>query len=163
MSTRAQLEELLAAQRVQRAYSPIHHKRGRSLVGALWVIVILLASGAAMFFAVIMTTPETDVEVTTLSSVSAYDPIPISPSEALPIPQVDRQVCTEVPNGRLHVRFTAGNSGEVRGYLAEGETVQIALDPAGELASQIIKDSLWVRISFPIAGWVNAHYLCKLE
>lgn len=61
------------------------------------------------------------------------------------------------------MRFTAGNGGEVRGYLTEGEPVQVALDPAGELESQIIKDNLWIRISFPVAGWVNAHYICELE
>ena len=31
------------------------------------------------------------------------------------------------------------------------------------LDTQIIKDSLWIRISFPVAGWVNAHYICELE
>ena len=68
-------------------------------------------------------------------------------------------VCTDIPNGRLHVRFAAGEGSEVRGYLAEGETVQLALEPAGE----VIQGELWQYISSPIAGWVNARYLCKSE
>jgi hypothetical protein len=66
-------------------------------------------------------------------------------------------VCTDIPNGRLHVRFAAGEKNEVRGYLAEGETVQTALDPNREM----IQGDLWLHISSPIAGWVNARYLCK--
>lgn len=165
MSTRAQLEGILAAKRTQRAHSPIHRKKGRGLVSALTVIAILFVSGAAVFFAIKMTSPKTDVLATTSpsSSVSISVSATNSPSEAVPTKQVARQVCTEIPDGRLHVRFTAGNGGEVRGYLTEGEPVQVALDLAGELESQIIKDSLWIRISFPVAGWVNAHYICELE
>jgi len=163
MSTRAQLEELLASQRAQRAYSPIHRKRGRGIVRALAIIVILLVSGAAMFFAIYMTSPKMGMETTTASLGSIDAPILISPSESVPVKQVARQVCTNIPDGRLHVRFTAGDGSEVRGYLAEGEPVLVTLDPARELNSQIIKDSLWIRISFPITGWVNAHYICELE
>jgi hypothetical protein len=53
------------------------------------------------------------------------------------------------------VRFAAGEGSEVRGYLAEGETVQFTTD------SQTIRGELWLRLSAPIAGWVNAHYLCE--
>ncbi len=82
MSTRAQLEEILAAKRTQRAYSPIHRKRGRGLVSALTVIAILFISGAAVFFAIKMTSPKTDVLATTSpsSSVSASVTATISPS-----------------------------------------------------------------------------------
>ena len=66
-------------------------------------------------------------------------------------------VCTNIPDGRLHVRFAAGEGSEVRGYLAESETVQFALDSDNE----VIQGELWLRISSPIAGWVNARYLCK--
>jgi len=165
MSTRAQLEEILAAKRTQRAHSPIHRKRGRGLVSALTVIAILFVSGAAVFFAIKMTSPKTDVLATTSpsSSVSVSVSATISPSETVPTKQVARQVCTEIPDGRLHVRFTAGNGGEVRGYLIEGEPVQVALDPAGELDTQIIKDSLWLHITSPVAGWVNAVYICKVQ
>ena len=71
MTTRKQLEEILAVQRVQRAHSSANllRKRGRDLVGALAVIVILIASGAAMFFAVQMTTPK--MNVTAVASPAA--------------------------------------------------------------------------------------------
>ena len=68
-------------------------------------------------------------------------------------------VCTDIPDGRLHVRFAAGPGSEVRGYLAEGETVQVALEPNSEM----IQDELWLLISYPVAGWVNPRYLCNLE
>ena len=72
---------------------------------------------------------------------------------------VAMMVCTDIPNGRLHVRFAAGEGSEVRGYLADGETVQLAL----ELAGEVIQGQQWQRISAPIAGWVNARYLCNSE
>lgn len=161
MSTRAQLEETLAAQRARmlrvRPPAPPLHERGRDLVGGLAVIAILVVSGAAMFFAVDLTTPKTDVTATTSPSASP------SASTTAPATPVAMQVCTNIPDGRLHVRFAAGGGSEVRGYLAEGETVQIALASDDELNSQMIQGDLWLRISSPIAGWVNARYLCKSE
>ena len=156
MTTRKQLEEILAAQRAQRAHSPANRKRGRDLVSALAVIVILIASGAAMFFAVQLTTPKTDA--ITLASPSA-SPAQSATSTTIMATPVAMMVCTDIPNGRLHVRFAAGEGSEVRGYLAEGETVQLALEPD----NQMIQDELWQYISSPIAGWVNARYLCKSE
>ena len=73
------------------------------------------------------------------------------------------RVCTDIPDGRLHVRFSSGDGSEVRGYLAEGEAVQIALDPAGAPDSQTIRSELWLNILSPVEGWVNARYLCKSE
>jgi hypothetical protein len=72
---------------------------------------------------------------------------------------VAMKVCTDIPDGRLHVRFAAGDGSEVRGYLAEGEVIQVAIDSADAR----IQDEVWKRISFPIVGWVNARYLCKSE
>ncbi len=69
------------------------------------------------------------------------------------------QICTHIPNGRLHVRFEAGDGSEVRGYLAEGETVQLAPDPDGET----IQGELWLPIAYPIVGWVNARFVCTQE
>ena len=158
MTTRKKLEEILAAQRVQRAHSSakLLRKRGRDLVGALAVIVILIASGAAMFFAVQMTTPKTIA--TAVSSPSA-SPAPSTTYTTIMATPVAMMVCTDIPNGRLHVRFAAGEGSEVRGYLADGETVQLAL----ELAGEVIQGQQWQRISAPIAGWVNARYLCNSE
>ena len=159
MKTRAQLEEILAQQRAHRAISPVPRKRGKDLLGVLAVIIILAGSAAALFFAVDLTTPKTDGTATVLPS-----PIP-SPSASLPASTpttfvatpVAMKVCTDIPDGRLHVRFTAGEGSEVRGYLAEGEAVQIAPD------TQMIRSEAWQRILSPVAGWVNARYLCKSE
>ncbi len=154
MTTRKQLEEILAAQRAQRTHSPATRKIGRDLLSVLAVIVILIVSGAAMFFAVQLTTPKTDAIA--LASPSA-SPAPSATSTTIMATPVAMMVCTDIPNGRLHVRFAAGEGSEVRGYLAEGETVQLALEPN----NQMIQAELWQRISSPIAGWVNARYLCK--
>lgn len=156
MATRAQLEQILAAQRAQRAHSPATRKRGRNLVGALAVIAILVASGAVMFFAVNMTTPKTDATVT--ASPSAF-PLPSSTSTTIMATPVAMMVCTDITDGRLHVRFAAGEDSEVRGYLAEGETVQVALITIHEM----IQGDLWLLISSPVAGWVNARYLCESD
>ena len=158
MTTRAQLEEILAAQRAHRMISPAPRGRGRGLISALAVIAILTASGAAMFFAVQLTTPK--ASATTTASPSVY--VTSSPTTA-PATPVTLKVCTDIPEGRLHVRFAAGDGSEVRGYLAEGEAVQVALASDGELDSQMIQGSQWLRLSSPVAGWVNARYLCKSE
>jgi len=166
MKSRAELEEILAAQRAnRRILSPVPtlRKRGRDLLGALAVIVILVASGVAMFFAVQWTTPKPVSTETTSPSVSPLTSTSTNISPTFMATPVAMKVCTDIPDGRLHVRFAAGDGSEVRGYLTEGEAVQIALDPNSELDSQIIKGNLWVRISFPVAGWVNARYLCKSE
>ncbi len=152
MATRAQLEQILAAQRAQRAHSPATRKRGRNLVGALAIIAILVASGAVMFFAINMTTPKTDAT----ASPSAF-PLPSVTSTTIMATPVAMMVCTDIPDGRLHVRFAAGEDSEVRGYLAESETVQLAIDSDNE----VIQGELWLRISSPVAGWVNARFLCK--
>jgi hypothetical protein len=156
MTTRKQLEEILAIQRAQRAHSPttLLRKRLRNLFSVLAVIVILIASGTALFFAVQLTTPKTDA--TAVASPSAF-PVPSTTSTTIMATPVAMMVCTDIPNGRLHVRFAAGEGSEVRGYLAEGETVQLALEPN----NQMIQSELWQRISSPIAGWVNVRYLCK--
>ena len=155
MRTRAQLEKTqrVASQRARRIHSS-DQVSSKDLVGALAVIVILIASGAAMFYAVQLTSPK--LEVTASPSASPSVRAPTTTIMATPVAMM---VCTDIPNGRLHVRFAAGEKNEVRGYLAEGETVQVALDPNREM----IQGDLWLRISSPIAGWVNARYLCKSE
>jgi hypothetical protein len=161
MSTRKQLEEILAAQRAQRIYFPSQsRKRVRTLFSALAVIMILVASGAAIFFAVNLTAPKTDAPATASPSASSAPSATATTSMATPVAML---VCTDIPNGRLHVRFVAGEGGEVRGYLAEGETVQLALSSDNEINSQIIRGETWLHISSPVAGWVNARYLCKSE
>ena len=162
MTTRAQLEEILATQRARRlrlqSPSP-REKRGGTLLGVLAVIAILIASGAAMFFAVSITTSKS--ETIAAISPSAFPSTSIA-TTVVATPSV-MKVCTDIPDGRLHVRFMAGDGSEVRGHLAEGETVQAAITSDNKLDSQTIRSELWLRILSPVAGWVNARYLCTLE
>ncbi len=160
MKTRIELEEILATQRVRRVGrpGPVSKFRTsiRNLIGALGIIAILSASGVAMFFAVQLTTPKIEATITTSPSSTNI-------TSTLMATPVAIRVCTNIPDGRLHVRFSVGDGSEVRGYLAEGESVQIALDPAGAPDSQTIRSELWLHILSPVAGWVNARYLCKSE
>ena len=160
MTTRTQLEEILAAQRARRSRSrPLvaHRKKGGGLISALMVIAILVASGVAMFFAVSVATLKAGATITALPSPLGSPSTSISTN--VPATFIVMQVCTDIPNGRLHVRFTAGEGSEVRGYLVEGETVQGSPNSDGEM----IQDGQWVHISSPVAGWVNARYVCKPE
>ena len=85
------------------------------------------------------------------SPVVSVEPSPISASTQV----LTLKVCTNIVGGKLHVRFEAGNNSDVRGYLAEGEIVTI-----GEKREE--RDgSLWIQLSDPIKGWVNANYLCS--
>jgi hypothetical protein len=158
MTTRTQLEETLAAQRARRSriHPPAQYKRSGGLTSALAVAAILIVSGAAMFFALDSTTPNAGATTTALPSPSASSPPTFTTVPATPVVM---KVCTDIPNGRLHVRFMAGDGSEVRGYLVEGETVQLALVPDGKM----IQGELWLPIASPIAGWVNARYVCKQE
>jgi hypothetical protein len=158
MTTRKQLEETLAAQRARRSriLPPIRplRKNGGGLAGARMMLVIVAASGAAMFFALGITTPEAGTAITASPSASSL----LTPT-TVPATPVTKQVCTHIPNGRLHVRFAAGEGSEVRGYLAEGETIQLA--PATD--GRTLQGELWLPISYPIAGWVNARFVCTQE
>lgn len=85
-------------------------------------------------------------------------PSPLPPIPMLPLTTEEaltRTVCTNIPNGQLHVRFEPGEGSSVRGYLLEGETV-ILTDEQVER-----EGSTWQRISHPIEGWVNEKYLCS--
>jgi hypothetical protein len=62
---------------------------------------------------------------------------------------------------KLHVRFAAGLKGDVRGYLAEGETVIVPLGERGEPITKLMDDVRWTFIRSPIIGWVSASHLCK--
>ena len=162
MTTRTQLEETLAAQRARRnrIHHPAQYKRSGGLTSALAVAAILIVSGAAMFFAVDFTTPKADATTTPSPLPAAFTSVyTMSVFTSVPTTPVEIKVCTDIPNGRLHVRFVAGDGSEVRGYLVEGETVQLAPAPDGKKN----QDNLWLHIASPVAGWVNARYVCKQE
>lgn len=155
MKSRAELEELLAAQRAQRRSVTPSRRRGKNVLGALAVVLILLASGAAMYFAVQFSTPKAG-STQTASLLPSSSPSARSIVSITPTPVVMR-VCTDIPDGRLHVRSAAGDGSEVRGYLAEGESV---LPTAN---TETLKGETWQQIASPIAGWVNTRYLCPSE
>ncbi len=67
-------------------------------------------------------------------------------------------VCTNVPDGRLHVRFAPGDASEVRGYALEGEILVITGD-----RRDLEDGSLWAEISSPLQGWINAKYVCEVK
>jgi hypothetical protein len=73
------------------------------------------------------------------------------------IVETDLKVCTNVAGGKLHVRIAPGDTSDVRGYLLDGESVT----PGAE--SRSIEGSLWLKLSSPIEGWVNAKYLCEFK
>jgi hypothetical protein len=139
----------------------IHHSpalRGRDLLFALAVILTLVAmAGAAVFFALNLITPKSETTITTSPSLSP----PTNTSTNIPptfmATPVAMKVCTNIPDGRLHVRFAAGDGSEVRGYLMEGETVLPASD------TETVQGEAWQQVTAPITGWVNARYLCPAE
>lgn len=85
---------------------------------------------------------------------SAVLPAPTEPVKA-PTIVATMTVCTNVPGGRLNVRFVPGESSDVRGYLVESETVTL------DGLSEELNGAIWVKLSHPIEGWVNSHYLCE--
>jgi hypothetical protein len=125
---------------------------------ALVVILTLVAmAGVAIFFAVQLTTLKIEPTTTTFPSASPSASASTSATPTIMATPVAMMVCTDIPDGRLHVRFAAGDGSEVRGYLTESETVLLASE------TETLQDEVWKRISFPVAGWVNARYLCKSE
>ncbi len=138
--------------------SPSPVLRGRDLFFALVVILTLVAmAGVAIFFAVQLTTLKIEPAATTFPSASPSASASTSATPTIMATPVAMMVCTDIPDGRLHVRFAAGDGSEVRGYLTESETVLLASE------TETLQDEVWKRISFPVAGWVNARYLCKSE
>ena len=91
----------------------------------------------------------------TLTQVTP-SPLPSTPTLPPPTeePIVTRTICTNNPNGQLHVRFEPGEGSSVRGYLLEGEIVTLANEQTE------LEGSTWQKISHPIEGWVNEKYLC---
>jgi hypothetical protein len=89
----------------------------------------------------------------------AVSPVPVTATIMVAKTETSAKtiVCTNIPGGKLNVRLEAGNQSDVRGYLSEGETVTTS----GERKE--LDGSLWVRLSHPIEGWVNAIYLCNVK
>jgi hypothetical protein len=71
---------------------------------------------------------------------------------ASPTPENLWQVCTGIPNGHLHVREKPGHQAPILGVLTESTSIT----PTGQ------RDSDWLEISAPLAGWVNSKFLCEV-
>ena len=141
------------ARRMARAAPVGMTKRARRLS----TFTTVLGLGAALIFSILTayylwafeyysSSPAEDVSAL-LVAVSTNTSVPTTIVFASPTPYTLR-VCAGLPKARLHVRFTPG--GEVRGYLVEGEVVLVRTQDEG-----------WIEIESPIAGWVDASYLCE--
>jgi len=104
---------------------------------------------------------ESTATTTPAPAPSRVDSLPVSVTVtnpatiAMELVEHNATVCTDIPGGKLHVRFEAGEKSDVRGYLAEGEIVTISEE------HQEFDGNLWVQLTHPIEGWVNAKYLCE--
>lgn len=182
MSNRQALAARFIEQRKQREAAlaqikmalPAKQRMKRLSPFALLILVLaLLISGTALAFLVfgqlahpftdapMLSSPPADVlVVVTVTSNVATPELVSDPAKEIVMPEL-RQVCTGLPGGRLHVRFTPGEGSDVRGYLVDGETVQAAIEVNGETNTQTYQGGLWLRLESPIAGWVNARYICE--
>ncbi len=143
------------ARRMARAAPVGMTKRARRLS----TFTTVLGLGAALIFSALTAyylwafenysaSPVEDVSALLIAvSTNTSAPTTFSASSPAPTPHTLR-VCAGLPEARLHVRFTPG--GEVRGYLIEDEVVQVSGENEG-----------WIEIESPIAGWVDATYLCE--
>jgi len=85
-----------------------------------------------------------------------FTPIPLTATIPVStvVPNVTHKVCTNIPSGKLNVRFAVGDQSDVRGYLSEGEIVTLS----GE--REELDGSLWIKLSHPVEGWVNTKFIC---
>jgi len=156
-----ELRTTLMLQRARRNASrkPVassHRKyKGQAVVGVLFILL-----GLGLIFltlAALVRLSPSAMPPTQAASPLEIPSATIRPATATPPPQPSptlssRVVCFSI--GWVHVRFGPGNNQPVRGYLAEGETVILDSDQG---------NGDWMRLSSPIAGWVDARYLCEGE
>ena len=135
--------------------SPRRKNKGQAVVGVLFILL-----GLGLIFltlAALVRLSPSAMPPTQAASPLEIPSATIRPATATPPPQTSptlssRVVCFSI--GWVHVRFGPGNNQPVRGYLAEGETVILDSDQG---------NGDWMRLSSPIAGWVDARYLCEGE
>lgn len=124
----------------------------------LTVFVLALLSGCSNFdpqaYVPGLETPSSTPTLETSSPVSVTATLPTTPTTDHG--NKSTIVCTNIPGGKLNVRFEAGDKSDVRGYLAERETVTLSKE------RKELDGNLWVKLSHPIDGWVNAKFLCEV-
>ena len=156
------LRTTLMLQRARRSASrkpitSLHRKtnKGLAMVGVLFILL-----GLGLIFLTLAALVRLSPSVMPPTQAASPLEIPsatIRPATATPPPQPSptpstRVVCVSI--GWVHVRFGPGNNQPVRGYLTEGETVILDSDQG---------NGDWMRLSSPVAGWVDARYLCETE
>ena len=159
------MEELRTTLMLQRArrnasrkpVASLHRKtnKGLAMVGVLFILL-----GLGLIFltlAALVRLSPSAMPPTQAASPLEIPSATIRPATATPPPQPSptpstRVVCVSI--GWVHVRFGPGDDQPVRGYLTEGETVILDSDQG---------NGDWMRLSSPVAGWVDARYLCETE
>jgi len=158
------MEELRTTLMLQRARrnasrkpvaSPRRKNKGQAVVGVLFILL-----GLGLIFltlAALVRLSPSAMPPTQAASPLEIPSATIRPATATPPPQPSptpssRVVCVSI--GWVHVRFGPGDDQPVRGYLTEGETVILDSDQG---------NGDWMRLSSPVAGWVDARYLCETE
>ena len=120
----------------------------------LFLLIIALCSACSGFdpqaYVPGLYTPTPTPLQETSTPIPVTATVPVSTVES----NVTRKVCTNIPGGKLNVRFEAGDKSDVRGYLTEGEIVTLS----GERTE--LNGSLWIKLSHPIEGWVNTKFIC---
>ena len=135
--------------------SPRRKNKGQAVMGVLFILL-----GLGLIFLTLAALVRLSPSVMPPTQAASPLEIPsatIRPATATPPPQPSptpstRVVCVSI--GWVHVRFGPGNNQPVRGYLTEGETVILDSDQG---------NGDWMRLSSPVAGWVDARYLCETE
>ncbi len=158
------MKKLFAAQRARRiARAPVSHlivvserKVGEKNTLVLMIVLMFVISIAGAY------------EYVTLTYHPEASPLPVSASASLEtvIPTnimltatpATGKVCTNVPQGRLHVRVAPGEGNVEVGYLTEGEAVTIITNVQPQTAPD---GGTWIKISAPLSGWVNQTYVCE--
>ena len=152
-----ELRTTLMLQRARRNASrkPRRKNKGQAVVGVLFILL-----GLGLIFltlAALVRISPSAMPPTQAASPLEIPSATIRPATATPPPQPSptpstRVVCVSI--GWVHVRFGPGDDQPVRGYLTEGETVILDSDQG---------NGDWMRLSSPVAGWVDARYLCETE
>jgi len=159
------MEELRTTLMLQRArrnasrkpITSLHRKtnKGLAMVGVLFILLglglIFLTLAALVRLSPSAMPPTQAASPLEIPSATIRPTYPLPPPQPSPTPST-RVVCVSI--GWVHVRFGPGDDQPVRGYLTEGETVILDSDQG---------NGDWMRLSSPVAGWVDARYLCETE
>ena len=96
--------------------------------------------------------PVSATQISSEEQAQSTTPAPTSKSTMTKTatPATRWQVCTGLETGHLNVRAKAGSTASVLGALSEA----VSITPTGQ------RNSDWLEISAPLAGWVHSRYIC---